>query len=129
MVALTIPVFSINLGFNAGADSAPDALEAKAALLALEEHFSSSLIVPARVVVDAPDVNSPAIQSAVADLIDRVESSDSYLGPFPIRTNDEGNLTRINVPLAGKIDDETSENAVFQLRREIVPEVFAGTGA
>ncbi len=129
LVALTIPVFSINLGFNAGADSAPDALEAKAALVALEEHFSSSLIVPARVVVDAPDVNSSEIQSAVAALLERVEGSDAFLGPFPTSTNAEGNLTRINVPLAGKIDDEIAEDAVHLLRQEIVPEVFAGTGA
>ena len=129
LVALTIPVFSLNLGFNNGADAVPDAIESKSALLALEEHFSSSLIAPARVVVDAPDVNSPEIQSAVAELITRVENSDSFLGPFQTRTDEAGTLTRINVPLAGKLDDDVSEDAVKLLRREIVPEVFARTGA
>ena len=36
---------------------------------------------------------------------------------------------RINVPIAGKLDDEVSENAVKRLRREIIPEAFGGTGA
>ena len=129
LVVLTIPVFSMNLGFNAGADALPDALEGKRALELLEHHFSSSLIVPAKVVVDAPDVNSPDIQSAVRGLIQRVEGDDSFLGPFRTITNAENNLTRINVPLAGNIDDEDSEAAVKLLRNEIVPEVFAGTDA
>ena len=129
LVALTIPVFSINLGFNAGADSIPDAIEGKRALELLEQHFSSSLIVPAKVVVDAPDVNAPEIQLAVRSLLRSVENDDAFLGPFGTITNAEGNLIRINVPLSGNIDDEKSENAVKLLRNQIVPESFAGTNA
>ena len=129
LVVLTIPVFSMNLGFNAGADALPDALEGKRALELLEQHFSSSLIVPAKVVVDAPDVNASDIQSAVRGLIQRVEGDDAFLGPFGTVTNNEGNLIRINVPLAGNIDDEVSEDAVRLLRDQIVPEAFAGTDA
>ena len=127
LVALTIPVFSINLGFNAGADALPDALEGKRALELLEQHFSSSLIVPAKVVVDAPDVNSRGVQSAVDDLLQRVQGDDAFLGPFGVITNREGNLTRINVPLAGNIDDKEAEDAVRFLREQIVPEAFADT--
>ena len=129
LVALTIPVFSINLGFNAGADALPDALEGKRALELLEQHFSSSLIVPAKVVVDAPDVNSRGVQSAVDDLLQRVQGDDAFLGPFGVITNREGNLTRINVPLAGNIDDKEAEDAVRFLREQIVPEAFADTNA
>ena len=129
LVALTVPVFSMNLGFNAGADALPDALDSKRALVLLENHFSSSLILPTKVVVDAPDVNSPEIQAAVAALIDRVEADDAFLGPFETITDRTGTLTRINVPLAGNIDDDESENAVKLLREQIVPEVFAGIHA
>ena len=129
LIALTIPVFSLNLGFNAGADALPDALEGKRALELLEDHFSSSVIVPAKVVVDAPDVNSSEIKAAVAALIERVDGDPSFLGPFDIITNDTGNLTRINVPLAGNIDDDESEDAVMLLREQIVPQIFSGTGA
>jgi uncharacterized membrane protein YdfJ with MMPL/SSD domain len=127
LIALTIPVFSMNLGFNAGADALPDALEGKRALELLEDHFSSSVIVPAKVVVDAPDVNSPEIKAAVAALIERVDGDPAFLGPFDSITNDAGNLTRINVPLAGNIDDDESEDAVMLLREQIVPQIFSGT--
>ena len=129
LIALTIPFFSMNLGFNAGADALPDALEGKRALELLEDHFSSSLILPAKVIVDAPNVNSPEIQAAVAALIQRVESDDSFLGPFVTVTDNAGTITRINVPLAGNIDDDASEDAVHLLREQIVPEAFAGTNA
>ena len=129
LIALTIPFFSMNLGFNAGADALPDALEGKRALELLEDHFSSSLILPAKVIVDAPNVNSPEIQAAVAALIQRVESDDSFLGPFVTVTDNAGTITRINVPLAGNIDDDASEDAVHLLRDQIVPEAFAGINA
>ncbi|MCH7737170.1 MAG: MMPL family transporter, partial [Chloroflexi bacterium] len=119
----------MNLGFNVGAGSLPDALESKRAFELLEEHFSSSLIVPAKVVVDAPDVNSPKIRAAVASLVQRVEADEAFLGPFDTITNAAGNLTRINVPLAGNIDDPESEDAVRLLREQIVPQAFAGTDA
>jgi RND superfamily putative drug exporter len=129
LIALTIPFFFMNLGFNAGADALPDALEGKRTLELLEDHFSSSLILPAKVIVDAPNVNSPEIQAAVAALIQRVESDDSFLGPFDTVTDNAGTITRINVPLAGNIDDDASEDAVHLLREQIVPEAFAGTNA
>jgi RND superfamily putative drug exporter len=119
----------MNLGFNAGADALPDDLKSKRALELLEDHFSSSLILPAKVVVDAPDVNSPEILGAVAALIDAVEQSDAFLGPFDTVTDRTGTLTRINVPLAGNIDDDASEDAVRLLREQIVPEAFAGIQA
>ena len=121
LIALVVPVFSLNLGLNEGSDSVPNAVEGKRAVELLEEHFSSSLLLPALVVVDAPDVNSPDVQGAVANFIQRVEDSDSFLGPFETRVNSDGNLLRVRVPLSGGIDDEGSENAVKLLRNEIIP--------
>ena len=129
LIALAVPVLFLNLGINSGADSLPDAIKGKRAMELLEEHFSSSLILPARVVIDAPDVNSPTIQSAVGSFIRLVEEDEAFFGPFPTRISSAGDLMRINVPIAGKLDDEVSENAVKRLRREIIPEAFGGTGA
>ena len=129
LIALVVPVFSLNLGLNEGSDSVPNAVEGKRAVELLEEHFSSSLLLPALVVVDAPDVNSPDVQGAVANFIQRVEDSDSFLGPFETRVNSDGNLLQVRVPISGSIDDEGSENAVKLLRSEIIPEVFAGSTA
>jgi len=129
LVALTIPAFSMNLGFNSGADALPDALEGKRAIQLLEDHFSSSLIVPSKVIIDAPDVNSPEIKDAIAALIQRVENDDAFLPPFNTVTDPAGTVTRINIPLAGNIDDDESEDAILLLREQIVPEVFGGINA
>ena len=129
LIALAVPVLFLNLGINSGADSLPDAVKGKRTMELLEEHFSSSLILPARVVIDAPDVNSPTIQSAVERFMRRVERDQAFFGPFPTRTSPAGDLIRITVPTAGKVDDEVSENAVKRLRREIIPDAFEGTGA
>ena len=129
LIALAAPVLFLNLGFNEGADALPDALESKRAVELLEEHFSSSLLQPARVVVDAPNVRAPEVEAAVSRLIQRVEEEDAFLGPFPTRVSEAGDLMRINVPVAGKIDDEESEDALKLLRQVIIPEAFAGTNA
>ena len=127
LIVLTVPVFSMNLGFNAGADSIPDGVEGKRALELLEEHFSSSLILPAKVVIDAPDVTK--IQEQVDDLIRKVDQNDAFLGPFETRVSQNEDLLRVNVPLAGRIDDKESEEGVKQLRSKIIPETFAGSNA
>ena len=129
LVVLVIPAFSLNLGFNGGADSIPDDVEGKRALELLEEHFSSSLILPAKVVVSAPNVDTPEVRGAVNDLLQRVEQNDAFLGPFDIIVSRDGDLVRINVPLAGKIDDEESEEAVKLLRNVLIPQSFSGTNA
>ena len=129
LVALALPVLSLNLGFNAGADSLPDAAEGKRAIQLLEQHFSSSLIVPARVVIDAPDVEAPEILTAVDSLMEQIEESDAFLGVTASRASEDRDLLRINVPLAGKIDDEVSVDAVKLLRNTIIPQAFAGTDA
>ena len=61
LVALAAPVFSLNLGFNGGSDALPDAADGNRALELLEEHFSSTLIDPASVVIAAPDVRAPKV--------------------------------------------------------------------
>jgi len=79
LIALAIPALWLNLGFNQGADALPDALDAKRGIELLEQHFTSSLIIPAKVVIDAPNVESPEIQSAVDAFIVRVEQDDAFL--------------------------------------------------
>ena len=121
--------FSPLIWVNEGADSLPDAIDGKRAVELLEEHFSSILLQPARVVIDHPDVRSLEIQDAVGNLIQRLEQDPSFFGPFNIRDNNAGDLLRVRVPIAGKVDDEESENALNLLRTEIIPEIFSSTGA
>ena len=129
LIALAMPVLSLNLGFNNGADAFPDAVKGKRALVLLEENFAVGLTAPAWVVIDAPDVTSPQVQASVDKFLQRVGHDEAFVGPFESDINPAGNLLSVKVPLAGDINDEASKNAVNQLRDEIIPEAFAGSGA
>ncbi len=129
LIVMALPLFAMNIGFNQGADAMPDAMEGKRAIQLLEQHFSSSIVTPAKVVISSPNVESPTIQAAVSSFIGRVEEDTAYLGPFDTITSPDKTLLRINVPTAGKLDDDIAENAIKRLREVVVPQAFNGTDA
>ncbi len=129
LIALSIPLFSLNLAFANGSDSYHDAVEGKRALQLLEEHFSAGLAEPAWIIVDSPDVNSAGVQGSVNRLIERLESDDTFFAPSEVTVNAAGNLLYVQVPLEGGVDEEVSENAVRRLRDDIIPEAFVGSDA
>ena len=129
LIALAVPLFSLNLGFSSGPDAYNDAVEGKRALELLEEHFNVGLAQPAYVVVDAADVNSPRVQASVDSLLQQVESDQAFFPPFNIHVNEAGDLLFIEVPIIGTIDDQASKDAVRHLSADIIPSAFDGSGA
>ena len=129
LIALAIPVFSLDMGFGTGSDNYHDAVEGKRALQLLEENFTSGLAAPAFVVVDASDVRSAKVQASVTELIEAVEREDAFSPPFDIQVNRAGDLLYVQVPLVGGTDETVQENAVKQLRQDIIPVAFAGSDA
>ena len=127
LIVLAAPVTSLNLGFPSGSRAFHDAVPAKNDLQLLEAHFSASVADPALVVVDAPDVTAPGVQAAVASLMEQVTQNGAYIGPFETVVNPEGDLLFIRVPLQGEL--EVAEAGIETLRKEIVPQAFAGSGA
>ena len=127
LVAMAAPVSSLNLAFPTGSPALHDAVDAKQAVRLLEEHFSGGLATPAMVVVDAPDVTAPEVQTSVARLVERVGQDGAFLGPFETVVNPAGDLVFVQVPLTG--DREAAERGVELLRDDIIPEAFDGSGA
>ena len=129
LIALAIPVFSLNMGFGTGSDNYHDAVEGKRALQLLEENFTGSLAAPAYVIVDASDVNSANVQASVAELMQRLGEDEAFFPPFEVTVNPAGDLLYMTVPLAGGVDEDISEAAVRHLRADILPVAFAGSEA
>ena len=127
LIALAVPVLSLDMGFGTGSDNYHDAVEGKRALQLLEENFTSGLAAPAYVIVDAPDVNSANVQASVARLVEAVARDDAFSPPFDIQVNGAGDLLYVQVPLVGGTDETVSENAVKHLRQDIIPPAFAGS--
>ena len=129
LIALAIPVLSLDLGWGTGSDNYHDAVEGKRALQLLEENFTGSLAAPAYVVVDASDVNSANVQASVAELMQRLGEDEAFFPPFQVTVNPAGDLLYMTVPLAGGLDEAVSEAAVRHLRADIIPFAFAGSEA
>ena len=129
LIAISVPVYSLNLAFASGSDSLHDAVEAKRGLELLEEHFTGGFAAPAYVVVDAMDVNAPEVQTDVARLIALAEEDDAFFAPFETRTNAAGDLLYVQIPMAGGTNEDEVERSVRHLRQDIVPAAFVSANA
>ena len=127
LVALALPVVSLDMAFLSGSRALHDAVDAKQTVVLLEERFGGGLAAPAMVVVDAPDLTAPEVQASVARLVEQVGRNSAFLGPFETVVNPAGDLLFVRVALAG--DRETAEMGVELLRDEVVPGAFDGSGA
>jgi uncharacterized membrane protein YdfJ with MMPL/SSD domain len=131
LLALAAPVFTFNLGFN-GAKGLSDDVEAKKAIIALEQNFTLGLTTPAQVVVDAgkdQNVFAPDVQSHVKELVELVQaetvSAENPDAPYgaPIQTdiNDAGDTELIQIPLNADIGEDKAIDAVNRIRNDFIP--------
>ena len=129
LVAVAIPAFSLDLSFARGSDAFHDAVPAKRALQLLEDNFSAGLASPAYVVVEAPDINAPAVQASVANMVQVLAQDEAFTPPFNVVKNGAGNLLYVEVPIAAGVDEDEAEAAARYLRSDIVSPAFAGSVA
>jgi len=136
LVIVASPFLQLNLGFN-GAKGLPDAVEAKKALLILQNNFTLGLTSPALVVVDAgkdKNIYAPEVQAQVRNFIEAVQSeSTASAGPdapfgVPIQTNvnDAGDTEAIRIPLNADTGEKKALDAVERLRNDMIPSSFGG---
>jgi len=136
MLLMTYPMLNFNLSFN-GASSFHDDIEAKAAILALEDNFTVGLLSPAAVVIDPGEgrnIFASDVQEKVNAFIDLVRAENQRAGaagehvPFaePIDTsiNKAGDTEVIEIPLNADTGDNEALDAVKLLREDLVPQVF-----
>ena len=139
LVALAVPLATLNLGFN-GAKSLPDAVDAKKAVLALQDNFTIGLFSPAVVVVDAGrdrNVFAEDVQSRVGRVLGLVEAETAsaqnpdapYGAPVQTETDSAGDTQVIRIPVNADTGEQKALDAVKHLRKDIVRPAFAGSPA
>ena len=139
LLAMAYPLLTINLG-DTGARGLHDDMEAKAALLVLEDSFTLGLTSPALVVVDAGEkqnVFAAEIQEPVNKLIALVqentvspENPDAAFGaPIQTEINGAGDTELILIPINGDISDDNAIAAMNLLRDDLIPQAFDGSPA
>ena len=136
MIALIYPMVTLNLGFN-GVRSLNDDVDAKAAIVALEENFTIGVLSPALVIVDPGEgrnIFAPAVQEQVNRLQDLVVAENEraaaagehvpFAQPFDTSINEAGDTERLEIPINADTGDQDAVDAVNLLRDELIPAAF-----
>jgi uncharacterized membrane protein YdfJ with MMPL/SSD domain len=76
---------------------------------------------PAEVVVRAPDVRTPAVQSAIRSLEQTAVATGEMFRPIQVRTSPDKTVADIQIPLAGNGDNAPSLAALHTLRSVVLP--------
>jgi len=126
LVVAALPVLNINLG-EVGISSLPDDSNSRHAFAVINREFSDGVLT-ADVVVDAQDVNAPAVQGAIDELMAAI-ASDSFLGDATLEVNDAGDLALLTVAMPGDFSSAQSRDALWRLRSDYIPAAFDGVQA
>ena len=125
LVMAAVPLFTIDSGM-AGVSTFPEDTEVRRAFETLDRDFSAGLISPAEIVVEAPDVNAPAVQERIDGLLDTLDEDEEF-GAATRETNEAGDLALVSVLIAGGPEGNAAQDAIRRLRNEYIPAAFAGT--
>jgi RND superfamily putative drug exporter len=124
LLALSIPVLSLDLGFS-GVRATPDRLTTKQGFIALERSFGVGTLDSIEVVVDG-DLSSPAVRGAMSSTGARLATGDFQRREVALLP--EQRIAVISALPTGDSRDEKTYEAVRELR-SFVHEEFEGTGA
>jgi uncharacterized membrane protein YdfJ with MMPL/SSD domain/pimeloyl-ACP methyl ester carboxylesterase len=120
LLALAAPALQLRLAPQ-GIESFPKSLGVIQTYDRMQQAFPGTAL-PANVVVRAPSVRTPAMQTAIARLERRAITSGRAFEPITVDVNKTGTVANITVPIAGNGTDAASNAAFRVLRRTIVPE-------
>jgi RND superfamily putative drug exporter len=124
LVAAAVPILNLNLG-ELGISILPEDSNQRHAFSVLNEEFLDGVLT-GDIVIDAPDVNSPAVQSGIADLTTSLDE-DGFFGASEIETNESGDLALLTVAMPGDFSSPESKSALKRLRNDYIPAAFDDT--
>jgi RND superfamily putative drug exporter len=120
LLALAAPALQLRMA-KPGPDTFPKSLAVVKTYNRMQQAFPGKAL-PANVVVKAPDVNAPAVRSAINRLERRALASGRAREPITIDKNGDGTIANITVPIEGRGTDAASNASLAILREKIVPE-------
>jgi uncharacterized membrane protein YdfJ with MMPL/SSD domain len=124
LVALAAPALQLRMA-TPGPDTFPKSLPVIQAYTKMQQSFPGTAL-PANVVVQAPDVNAPAVRRAIQQLEQRALASGRMHEPITVDVNAKGTVANISIPIDGQTTDAEAVAAVHVLRDEIVPNTVGG---
>jgi RND superfamily putative drug exporter len=119
LVALAVPALSMDLR-SEGVQDLPQDLAVIQTYDRITEAFPGGPS-PAEVVIEAPDVEAPEVQAAVAELRERALATGQVNEPVGVETNEAGTVAVVSVPLVGDGEEQASRDALATLADDVVP--------
>jgi RND superfamily putative drug exporter len=119
LVTLSIPAFGLKMGVP-GSDSLPRSLAVMQTYDRIQAAFPGGPL-PAQVAVEADNVRSPQMQSAIAELTRRALASGDVRQPVQVEVAPGDHVARVSLPLAGGGTDSRSYDALATLRNDLLP--------
>ena len=126
LLAAAIPVFSLKIGTN-GVSTLPDRFASKQGYLALQRYFPDATADPVRIVV-ADRASDPEVRAALRRLRAQLAATSEF-GLGRIRYAPNGEVAALDVPIRGDDAGDRALAAVRNLRGDVIPGLFGGTGA
>jgi RND superfamily putative drug exporter len=120
------PLTGMKTGVS-GVNTLPNSFESRQAFVVLSRDFSAGLVSPAQIVIDGPAA-SPQVQAAIQRLRTTL-AADKTFGAVAAQTNTAGNLTLLQVPIAGSSTSPLAIAKVRELRGTYIPQAFNGSPA
>jgi RND superfamily putative drug exporter len=119
LVALAVPALGMKTA-DTGIQGLPQNLAATKTLNRIQAAFPGGS-TPAQVVIQAPDVRSPAVSAAIDRLSSRALASGQMKEPIAVERSRSGRVAVVDVPLVGSGTDARSDRALETLRSRVIP--------
>ena len=121
LVALAIPYFDINLGFN-GVETLPDDFRSKGAFTYLQEEFPEALgtLSSIDIVVDG-GASSQQVRDGMEVLAKSIDSIPALGDAQPYVVSEDGEVGVLQIPLAVSGDSREANDAVKELQERLIP--------
>jgi RND superfamily putative drug exporter len=119
LLALAAPALQLHLAPQ-GTESFPQSLAVIKTYKRMQQAFPGTAL-PANVVVKAPDVTTPAMRTAIAQLERRAIASGRAFAPITVDINKNHTVADLTIPIAGNGTDAASNAAFHLLRQKFVP--------
>jgi uncharacterized membrane protein YdfJ with MMPL/SSD domain len=120
LVAVALPTFAMQTSVP-GVDGLPQDLPVVQTYNRIQEAFPGESI-PANVVVEADDVTTGATAAAIDALqADAAKQSELFEPGASVEVNPDKTVANVSIPLAGNGTDTKSNDALDELRGELIP--------
>jgi RND superfamily putative drug exporter len=124
LLALAAPALQLRMA-TPGPDTFPKSLDVVKTYDRMQKAFPGTAL-PANVIVQAPNINAPAVRHAIGRLETAALATGRARRPITIDTNSDHTIANITIPILGKGTDAQSNASLAALREDVVPKTVGG---